>query len=106
MQLPNIVVEIPLRGKYARGRVAYVHITDACRVLEHKWYLSNRGYAIAKIQGKTCSMHRFVFGDVPPGLEIDHRDRQRLNNNRSNLRAVTRTENARNRGVWTRKIDV
>lgn len=34
------------------------------------------------------------------GAEIDHKDRNRLNNHPSNLRWVTRSENLLNRSVW------
>ncbi|WP_374756639.1 HNH endonuclease [Dyadobacter bucti] len=40
-------------------------------------------------------MHRQIMG-FPSGMEIDHIDRQKLNNCRSNLRICTKAENTRN----------
>lgn len=49
------------------------------------------------IGGRLCTirMHRVLMGD-PSGLDVDHRDRDGLNNRRSNLRCATRSENNRN----------
>jgi len=44
----------------------------------------------------TLSMHLMILGNVE-GKEIDHRDRDGLNNQRHNLRHCTNTENQRNR---------
>lgn len=43
-------------------------------------------------------MHREILG-VLPGVMVNHRDGDGLNNRRSNLRTATPTENARNRAV-------
>ena len=50
---------------------------------------------------KDMLLHRLVWAavnqqDIPEGLEIDHLDRNRLNNNIDNLRLVTRDENIAN----------
>lgn len=41
-------------------------------------------------------MHREII-DAPAGLDVDHRDRNGLNNRRSNLRVATRGQNLANR---------
>ena len=43
------------------------------------------------------AVYTLVWGDIPDGLEIDHIDRNKLNNHPMNLRAVTRVSNIRNR---------
>lgn len=60
------------------------------------------GYLSVKVCGKTLNAHRVVWVlhnkcDLAPNLVIDHIDRNRSNNNPSNLRAVTHQENTRNR---------
>jgi hypothetical protein len=45
-------------------------------------------YAYTKINGKTVLMHRLITG-APNGTEVDHRDRDGLNNVRSNIRVAT-----------------
>ena len=45
---------------------------------------------------------KLANGKIPPGLEIDHIDNDRTNNDLSNLRLATRAENARNRPKWAK----
>ena len=53
-----------------------------------------------KISGR---IHRLIYsnlvGEIPKGYEIDHIDRNRHNNNLSNLRLVTKSENNQNKDI-------
>ena len=53
---------------------------------------------------KVVYVHRMVYeafkGEIPEGMEIDHIDRNRQNNNPDNLRVVTRSENNKNRNPY------
>jgi hypothetical protein len=92
-----VTVEVPL----ANGRgVALVDAEDAERVLRHRWCLHPQGYAQARIGGKLVLMHRFVM-DAGPfiGLDVEHEDRDKLNNRRGNLRMATRSQNNQNRSA-------
>lgn len=46
------------------------------------------------------AVHRIIFimtkGEIPEGMQIDHRDNNGLNNNPDNLRLASNTENTRN----------
>lgn len=57
------------------------------------------GYVLIQVDGKVTYAHQMAFlymaGEIP--AEIDHIDHDRSNNRWGNLRAVTRTENQRNR---------
>lgn len=62
-----------------------------------KWYLSN-GYAIRnKFGGKhtTVRMHREIMRALP-SQEIDHRNGNKLDNRKSNLRVCKRKDNTKN----------
>jgi hypothetical protein len=69
-----------------------------------KGYVNTNGYRqfSASIEGKISrlSFHVLVakcfIGERPEGLDIDHIDRNRLNNTVENLRYVSRSENLRN----------
>ncbi|MHA1712598.1 MAG: AP2 domain-containing protein [Candidatus Ranarchaeia archaeon] len=99
--------KIPLRN----GKFALVDNEDYPRLSKYKWYLSD-GYAIRTIRinglygdnGKVkqifIKMSRSILGLINEDpRDVDHRDRIRLNNQKYNLRACTRAENMRNKGL-------
>lgn len=52
---------------------------------------------------RTVSLHRWLFGDIPKGIHIDHIDSDGLNNRSStNLRKVTNAQNQQNKRVAMR----
>lgn len=59
---------------------------------EHSWFYL-RGYAATKLNYKNVYLHVFILGFKG----IDHKDGNRLNNQRSNLRKATPTQNAANK---------
>ena len=70
---------------------------DFEKISGYKWYLHSEGYVAAPdyhegIPG-TVYMHKLIV----PGKLVDHRDRDKLNNRKSNLRCATRSQNNGNR---------
>lgn len=63
------------------------------------------GYLVIRIFDRKFFAHRLAFllthGYWPNGV-VDHINRDRMDNRPCNLRDVTPTENARNRGKWGR----
>lgn len=56
-----------------------------------------RGFWLAgQGKGTTLMIHRLIM-DAPAGMEVDHIDGDKLNNQRCNLRICTHHENQRNR---------
>ena len=102
------MTEIPLTKKY----VAIIDLEDFERVSQYKWYAAKwKGnvYAKANIRNndgvkKPVRMHRFLLGVTDPNIKVDHRDRNSLNNQKSNLRICTQAENTRNRGMDRRNV--
>ena len=76
----------------------------------HTWFKNNDGYARAYINGKCVLAHVYLLGKQE-GMEIDHKNRNKLDNRRENLHFVTHTKNMRNTsatikknvGVWKKK---
>ena len=68
---------------------------DQAHLLEHKWYLNKDGYAIRTVC-KTIYMQQEIL-DVDEGLIRDHENRNKLDNRKANLRALTKTQNKQNR---------
>lgn len=62
----------------------------------YSWFVDSQGYCAAHHERKgTVRIHRVLMG-FPP-FAIDHIDRNRLNNRRSNLRVCTNAQNQANR---------
>lgn len=85
-----------------RGKVAIVDDIDYPELSKYKWQysiLKSTEYARRGVfvegKTKTIRMHRQIMG-VIKGQEIDHLNRNGLDNRRENLRICTRAENVRN----------
>lgn len=88
----------------ASGKVVLVDDDDLARLSAHRWRVTPQGYAMAcmasgKRGGTSVLMHRMVMGACA-GDEIDHINRDKLDNRKANLRLCTHAENCRNRGKW------
>jgi hypothetical protein len=92
------MAEVPIHG----GFVALIDDADVTLVSKYKWYMRN-GYAYTTFHRLGCSktdknrnvnlsMHRLII-EAEVGQSVDHRNRNRLDNRRSNLRLVTTTQN-------------
>jgi hypothetical protein len=65
------------------------------------WYISDGGYAITDSPVKHIKMHKLIIGPVPSRCVIDHINRNKLDNRKTNLRVVSCRENLIN----TNRID-
>jgi hypothetical protein len=75
---------------------------------QYKWYITDNGYVVwrGKKEGKkqTVRLHRLIMS-AQPGQIVDHINRNKLDNRRSNLRFVTAKENAQNgSGRWGQRV--
>ncbi len=95
--------EIPL----TQGLVAMVDDEDYPLLSQFKWHAmvkDHTSYAMRRVRSvkgrqKPVLMHRVIMS-AEPGVEIDHKDGNGLNNMRANLRPCTRHQNARNVRGW------
>jgi hypothetical protein len=78
------------------GQYALVDAADHEWLSRHHWHLWN-GYAARQEKHKTIYMHREIMQPAE-GMVVDHANRNKLDNCRSNLRVCTRQENMCNRG--------
>ena len=87
-------MKIPL----ANGRgVALVDARDAARVQGLNWYLHPKGYAAHRSTAiGHVLMHRYILGLQPGDPDVDHKDGDKLNNRRKNLRRAGRSRNMAN----------
>ena len=65
---------------------------------------NNQGYIQVALSGKTLQAAHVILAihgvSVPKGYQVDHLDRNPLNNRLDNLAVVTQSENNLNRGAW------
>lgn len=96
------VIEIEVIG-HKRSGIVKIDECSLTLVLDRAWYIDAYGYAYASLargssgrKGRNIGMHRLVT-NAPDGVEVDHINRDGLDNRVVNLRLCTHMENMRNR---------
>jgi hypothetical protein len=89
--------ELPLKN----GGTTIVSDEDYERLSAFTWTKTNRGYASRGSGSKV--MHKYILSPKD-GFEVDHINRDKLDNRRENLRYVTHKENMQNYTpvAWTK----
>lgn len=93
---------IPLVGRGA-GLFVKVDDGDFDTLMTRKWRLNTKGYAVSCTLGskdvrKQVWMHRVIM-EAPFSSQVDHKNRDRLDNQKHNLRLCTGSENRINSGL-------
>lgn len=82
------------------GKKIIISPEDLDIVAPYVWHVDKNGYAITKKDGKMYKMHRIIMGlSTCNTLEVDHINRNTIDNRRTNLRIATRSQNCINRGL-------
>ena len=85
--------------KLTQNELAIIDDEDLEKVRNHTWcFDSSNGYPVSRIKGKRVRLHRFLLG-IKSKKFVDHINRNKLDNRRSNLRICNVFENVRNRGL-------
>ena len=106
--------KIPVRECIIEGNIIKVPIwvnwvdwyalidKDQERITQSNWFMNKRWYTSGRCRNykKFWVMHRFIIGDIPKWMAIDHINRNKLDNRKCNLRIVTYSENPLNRWVY------
>ena len=72
----------------------YFDLKDAEEILKYTWHVDGNGYASTSIDKKSIKMHQLI------GCKWhDHKNRNKLDNRRENLRPCTHKENDRNKSI-------
>ncbi len=88
--------KIPL----SQGKFAIVDDSDFLELSEFNWYYSDPGYARRSAKNdcnRKIYMHRQIM-KVRKGVEIDHKNGNKVDNRKSNLRKCNHGQNTRNQG--------
>lgn len=91
--------------KLTKGQFALIDDEDYELLMQRSWCTNdtaniNTYYAMARVNGKIVQMHRFILehhGLLDASKQIDHIDKNGLNNRKLNLRNVTQAQNIANR---------
>lgn len=93
------MARIALSGSRGEGRFAIVDDAHAATVSRFKWSINERGYVVGACNQR---LHRFVWqlhSGSKPSSQIDHRNRDPLDNRTENLREATHGQNQSNRAM-------
>lgn len=91
---------IRLTGKRGAGKVAVINLEDALELGKSFWHLKDNGYASRGVWSREKKrtlqeyMHQIL---CPTDQKVDHENRNKLDNRRSNLRPTTNRQNSVNR---------
>lgn len=85
-------------AKTSTGVEFYVDQSDEWIFKKYHWFTNHNGYleAVERECHKKVLIHRLIVG-CPNDMIVDHIDGNPLNNRKSNLRIVTRSQNCMNR---------
>lgn len=82
-----------------KGQAAIVDDEDFESLAQYRWFFSRKGYVTRRItkDGKRIllMMHRVIMG-ATHDQQVDHKNMNRLDNRRENLRFATRSQNGAN----------
>lgn len=92
-----------VEGRFHDGSTFLIDYEDFEKVSKYYWTKATKGYAIKS--GNRTPMHRFVLGlsgnkSLQYKIEVDHINRNKLDNRKSNLRIVSRQENMYNKSEY------
>jgi hypothetical protein len=94
--------QIPLTGKYGKGKFALIDDADFELVSRYKWHARKdirdgtlRAAAHPKMNQPPIMLSNLIMGNIP-GKIVDHWNHNTLDNQRGNLRHATQRENVAN----------
>lgn len=80
----------------AGGGFAQVSDEDWLWLIAYSWSDNGDGYPQARVDSKVQRMHKLVAAKIGILGRVDHKDRNKANNQRENLRAATQSQNIAN----------
>ena len=88
---PSDMQRIPL----TQDKLALIDDEDYEKISQYSWYYTSNGYAAHKNQDGIIFMHRLIM-ETPKGKATDHRNGNKLDNRKTNLRICNQASNNQN----------
>ena len=99
MEEPQLVVKVPLHGKYGVDKFTLVDFQDLDVANKFKWTV-HHGYVRVNRNSEEIYLHRLIMSKYDNNDHlVDYINNNRLDNTRSNLRRVTNSQNCKNRRI-------
>lgn len=90
--------ELHIVDKYNNiKQIAIIDTDDVEKLKQYSFRVHNKGYISTSIKGKTKYLHQIIYGRIREGFEIDHINRNKLDNRKNNLRECRHIDNTHNR---------
>lgn len=101
---PYVVELLDTHGILQIGDSAfYFDLDDLSVIQSRRWYVDKNGYLTSSYyymgRQRIVRFHRIV-AHAQPGQRVDHKNRNRSDNRKQNLRCCSLSENNRNRGLY------
>ncbi|MEH7209545.1 HNH endonuclease [Priestia megaterium] len=78
---------------------AIIDNSDVELASRYKWGMDGHGYLTTKVNGRYLALHQLLMNTKNTDYLVDHKDRNKLNNRRSNLRIANKSINTINTGI-------
>lgn len=76
----------------------YIDLEDFDKVKDICWWRRKDGYILGRVNNRTVRLHRYLMS-CPEGYDVDHKNHDKSDNRRYNLRITTRSQNNMNKGL-------
>ena len=85
-------------GYTSKGEEFYFDLEDYDKIKDYCWCFNDQDYVVAHNKsGNNIRLHRLILNINDKDIIIDHKNRRKNDNRKSNLRIATKSENAMNR---------
>ena len=85
-------------GYTSKGKEFYFDLEDYDKIKDYCWCFNDQDYVVAHNKsGNNIRLHRLILNINNKDIIIDHKNRRKNDNRKSNLRIATKSENAMNR---------